>query len=83
MSWYTDVSTWAKKPPAIQVYNDQGESVDYLPERTCQRVFWQSGRMLVCSECGAGMTKALDRYCFLNYCPNCGAKIEKESWWSE
>lgn len=54
---------------------DRKEAWELVPERTCQRVLWQPDSLLVCSECGAGMTKALDRYCFLNYCPNCGAKV--------
>ena len=44
-------------------------------ERTCERVLYKPTGVLVCSECGAGMPKQLDKYCYLNYCPNCGAKV--------
>lgn len=50
----------------------------FVPERTCKRVWYEPMRVHVCSLCGRGMPKALDRYCFLNYCPNCGARIEDE-----
>ena len=51
---------------AIEAWNTRAE-------RTCNRVPF--GRTLVCSECGAGMGKAAERYVYLNYCPHCGAKV--------
>lgn len=67
---------------SIRKFNSRGKKTTYdirkwntRVERTCQRVFYKPTGVLVCSECGAGMTKALDRYCFLHYCPNCGAKV--------
>ena len=46
-------------------------------ERTCKRVLFEPTGVLVCSECGAGMPKQLDKYCYLHYCPNCGARVER------
>lgn len=42
---------------------------------TCKRVFYEPTGVYVCSECGRGLSKKLDHYCFLNYCPNCGRKV--------
>lgn len=59
-------------------YNTEAEAIEAWnsrAERTCQRVFYKPTRVLVCSECGCGMSKQLDRYCFLYFCPNCGAKV--------
>lgn len=46
-----------------------------LGRGTCHRVMYKPTNTLVCSECGAGMPKQLDRYCYLHYCPNCGRKV--------
>ena len=46
-----------------------------LGRGTCRRVMYKPTNTLVCSECGAGMPKQLDRYCYLHYCPNCGRKV--------
>ncbi len=46
-------------------------------ERTCERILYKPTGVLVCSECGAGMPKQLDKYCYLHYCPNCGCKVVK------
>ena len=43
-----------------------------------KRVLFKPTRVLVCSECGAGMSKQLDKYCYLHYCPNCGARVVDE-----
>ena len=45
---------------------------------TCRRVFYEPTGVYVCSECGRGLSKKLDKYCYLRYCPNCGRKIEVE-----
>lgn len=45
---------------------------------TCRRVLYKPTGVLVCSECGAGIPKQLDKYCFLHYCPNCGRKVVGE-----
>lgn len=70
MSWYTDVSFWTKEPLVIQVYNDQGESFDYLPERTCKDTGEHPAGFL-CSSCG----ESYEMWRNPNYCPNCGAKV--------
>ena len=44
-------------------------------ERTCHRVEYKLTGNLICSECGYGIPRALDRHAFVNYCPNCGARI--------
>lgn len=49
----------------------------YVPERTCHRVEYKLTGNLICSECGYGIPRALDRYAFVNYCPHCGARIER------
>ena len=48
----------------------------YERVRECERVLYKPTKVLVCSECGAGMPKQLDKYCYLHYCPNCGAKVK-------
>lgn len=45
---------------------------------TCKRVFYEPTGVYVCSECGRGLPKKLDKYCYLNYCPNCGRKVIAE-----
>ena len=42
---------------------------------TCKRVFYEPTGVYVCSKCGLGLSKKLDKYCFLRYCPNCGRKV--------
>lgn len=42
---------------------------------TCRRVLYKLTNVLVCSECGAGMPKQLDKYCLLHFCPNCGREV--------
>lgn len=49
--------------------------IRYVAERTCRRVLYKPTKVLVCSECGAGIPKQLDKYCFLRYCPNCGRRV--------
>lgn len=44
-------------------------------ERTCRRVEYRPTKNLICSECGYGIPRALDRYAFVNYCPHCGARL--------
>ena len=51
------------------------DGVRFEPVRECEREYYKPTNMLVCSKCGCGMDKQLDKYCFLNYCPNCGAKV--------
>ena len=47
-------------------------------ERTCRRVEYKLTNNLICSECGYGIPRALDRYAFMNYCPHCGARVVEE-----
>ena len=49
-----------------------------LGRGTCKRVLYKPTNTLVCSECGAGMPKQLDKYCYLKFCPNCGRKVVDE-----
>lgn len=79
MSWQTDVSVWTDKPDSIQVFSDDGQEQDYVPERTCKRITRGLDRKRivstvswVCSECGKHMSE------FDNYCPNCGARVTEE-----
>lgn len=44
---------------------------------TCRRVFYEPTGVYVCSECGRGLSKKLDKYCYLHFCPNCGRRIEQ------
>lgn len=46
-----------------------------LGRGTCRRVLYKPTNVLVCSECGAGMPRQLDKYCYLHYCPNCGREV--------
>ena len=56
----------------------QVDSLVFVRERTCERILYKPTGVLVCSECGAGMPKQLDKYCYLHYCPNCGCKVVDE-----
>lgn len=47
-----------------------------LGRGTCRRVLYKPTGVLVCSECGAGMPRQLDKYCYLHFCPNCGRRVE-------
>lgn len=49
-----------------------------LGRGTCRRVLYKPTGVLVCSECGAGIPKQLDKYCYLHYCPNCGRKVVEQ-----
>ena len=49
-----------------------------LGRGTCRRVLYKPTGVLVCSECVAGMPRQLDKYCYLHYCPNCGARVVSE-----
>ena len=44
-------------------------------ERTCRRVEYKPTKNLICSECGYGIPRALDRHAFVNYCTHCGARV--------
>lgn len=46
-----------------------------LGNGTCRRVLFEPTKTLVCSECGCGMPKQLDKYCYLHFCPNCGREV--------
>lgn len=61
-------------------FTTEGNSLsrEFVPARKCDRVWYKPTRNYICSVCGAGMPKALDRHCYLNYCPHCGAKIEHD-----
>lgn len=67
MSWQTDVSVWTDKPDSIQVFSDDGQEQDYVPERTCRD---EDGW---CSECHKFLMN--NGYA---YCPHCGAKVVSE-----
>lgn len=80
MSWQTDVSVWTDKPDSIQVFSDDGQEQDYVPERTCKAELMPKNRelrmapWLECSECGA----ELSAYGTDKYCHGCGAKVVSE-----
>ena len=67
-----------ERPKAVDVTARDGETVRYVPERTCRdmgarKVFF------VCSECGETYRKDCMRLWHhkpWSYCPNCGARIE-------
>ena len=80
---YGATGEWAVKCPCgaemnIRVYTEEEAIAAWntRAERTCQRVLYKPTGVLVCSECGAGIPKQLDKYCYLHYCPNCGARVE-------
>ena len=59
--------------------SDPEQAIDAtLGRGTCRRVLYKPTGVLVCSECGAGMPRQLDKYCYLHYCPNCGARVVSE-----
>lgn len=70
--------------PRVFVINRLDREVDYVEVdgerfervRECERILYKPTKVLVCSECGAGIPKQLDKYCYLHYCPNCGAKVK-------
>ena len=51
------------------------EEAATLGAGTCKRVFYEPTGVYVCSECGRGLSKKLDKYCYLHYCPNCGRRV--------
>lgn len=57
-----------------------GKVVTFFKERTCKRISYDgNGKpQLICSACGCGMGKAIDRHVYVNYCPACGAKVIKD-----
>ena len=65
-----DFCLYTTEAEAIEAWNTRAE-------RTCKRVLFEPTGVLVCSECGAGMPKQLDKHCYLHYCPNCGARVER------
>ena len=73
-------SNWAGEWPAYVLVHHEGavDDVRYVPERTCRRVEYRPTGNLICSECGYGIPRALDRHAFVIYCPHCGARIVKE-----
>lgn len=89
MSWFADVSVWVEKPEVIQVFGDNGEEQDYVPERTCHDANTRFNAW-TCSECKCTLQLMFDDYgestlnidgvaSVPNYCPNCGARVEVES----
>lgn len=69
MTWKADISVWLEKPSVIQVFSDDGQEQDYVPERTCEDVAIE-GEWFECSKCGT--VKRLIRP---NFCPICGSKV--------
>ena len=61
----------------IKVFNCTTEQAiaATLGTGTCKRVFYEPTGVYVCSKCGRGLSKKLDKYCYLHYCPNCGRRI--------
>ena len=84
MGWHVDIGGWLDKPRLIQVYSDDGQECDYLPERTCHTVpikhdaMNSKGEKYIvtiddrCSECGVWISVGA------NYCPGCGARVRSE-----
>ena len=71
-SWYCDIAVWSEKPSVVQVFSDDGQEQDYLPERTCRREPMEIKDGLTayfCSVCDGLM------YEDEPYCPNCGARV--------
>ena len=64
--------------PKSTMNNRYDEAWNARVERTCKRVLFKPTGVLVCSDCGAGMPKQLDKHCYLHYCPNCGAKVVEQ-----
>lgn len=49
----------------------------YVPDKgKCKRIVCETTGVLVCSECGRGLSDKLRRYCYLHYCPHCGREID-------
>ena len=66
---------WESYKHGVPVTEENMAKFGWVRERTCERILYKLTGVLVCSECGAGMPKQLDKYCYLHYCPNCGAKV--------
>ena len=58
--------------------NGNADRRAFVPERTCERVWYGPTRNYVCSLCGAGLPKGADRYVYMNYCSHCGARITRD-----
>lgn len=94
MMWKADISVWLEKPSAIQVFSDDGQEQDYVPERTCSPTGeWESisqtqaVRHVFCSACGHefGMdrkdTIPFERTRLVGlpyYCSECGARVARK-----
>lgn len=61
---------------AVQLITPEQAIAATLGAGTCKRVFYEPTGVYVCSECGRGLSKKLDKYCYLHYCPNCGRRVE-------
>ena len=82
MTWKTDISVWLEKPSVVQVFSDDGQEQDYVPEMTCRmsRVT-DENRILFgwieCSECGPVYPPAAEAIQdAIRFCPYCGRKVE-------
>ena len=71
MTWKADVSVWLEKPSVIQVFSDDGQEQDYVPEMTCKVEEYENTGIPVCSECGAIQPEDYTVY----YCWCCGRKV--------
>lgn len=61
--------------------NCLADLIEPEPERTCRMrdAHWDDGRRTwgcICSECGAKHERKSGKW--MNYCPNCGAKVVEE-----
>lgn len=66
------VSPYRTKEEAIEAWNNRHERTCHMTDRQ-----WDNGQCTwgtVCSECDAHLEHECGRY--LNYCPNCGARVE-------
>lgn len=80
MTWQADISVWLEKPSVVQVFSDDGQEQDYVPERTCkvEAMFLneygyapQIDDFTFELSCGHSVTWDEQP----DYCPCCGAKV--------
>ena len=70
------------------IFNGMGDTVDYIDvngerferAKECERIpYYGNGKkQFVCSLCGCGIGKQIDKYVYVNHCPACGARITKD-----
>ena len=74
--WYSTGDT-AANTPTSHMHKLANAGWSHIERGECERILFKPTNVLVCSECGCGLPKQLDKYCYLHYCPHCGRRIKR------